>query len=164
MELQAIDHTKRQTSHVSFGKLSKLAAGGGLAFFVATIVFSLLPMAAEFRAALSMSYVSVVVGALIAGLIIGFCISYFLVRFHAKIPAKSAAAKAVIVSCIALLPAIGMAGVAARGVQADGWHYFLIGAVLNVPRFVALGIAVGYLYKRPYGSARSARPSSRGDC
>jgi hypothetical protein len=28
--------------------------------------------------------------------------------------------------------------------------------LLNVPRFVALGVAVGYLYKRLYTSARSA--------
>jgi hypothetical protein len=164
MELRAIGQTKRQISHEDFKNLYKLTIGGGSAFFVATIAFSLLPIAAEFRAALSMSYPSVVAGALIAGLIIGFCVSYLLVRFHDKIPPKNAAAKAVIVSCIALLPAVGMAGLAARGVQADGWHYFLIGAVLNVPRFVALGIAVGYLHTRLCRSARTAQPSSRGDC
>ncbi len=163
MEVQAIDRTKQQTSHVGLIKLSKLSVGGGLAFFAVTIAFSLLPIAAEYRAALSMSYASVVAGALIAGLIIGFCISYFLVRLSDKMPTESAVAKALMISCVALLPAIGMVGVAAHGLQAHGWHYFLIGAMLNVPRFLALGIAVGYLYTRLYGSVRSAIPGSQGN-
>jgi hypothetical protein len=79
-------------------------------------------------------------------------------------PTKNAVANALMISCIALLLAIGMVGVAVHGAQADGWHYFLTGAMLNVPRFLAIGIAIGYLHKRPYGSARSARPSSRGEC
>jgi len=34
----------------------------------------------------------------------------------------------------------------------DGWSYFLIGIVLNAPRFLLLGVAVGYLCKRVSGS------------
>jgi len=30
-------------------------------------------------------------------------------------------------------------------------HYFLIGALFNVLRILALGIVTGYLYKRVYG-------------
>lgn len=152
MELQAIDQAKQQTSHVDLKKLYKLTIGGGSAFFVATIAFSLLPVAAEYRAALSMSYASVVAGALIAGLIIGFCVSYILVRFGDRRPTKNAVARALVISCIALLPAIGMVGVAAHGVHADGWHYFLIGVMLSVPRFLAIGVAIGYLHRRLFGS------------
>jgi hypothetical protein len=35
----------------------------------------------------------------------------------------------------------------------DALYYFLIGVMLNVPRFLFVGIVIGYLYKRLYGSA-----------
>ena len=37
----------------------------------------------------------------------------------------------------------------------DALYYFLIGIMLNIPRFLVLGIVVGYLYRRLYGSARA---------
>jgi hypothetical protein len=45
-----------------------------------------------------------------------------------------------------------LVGVAASRTS-DALHVFLIGEVLNVPRFLFLGIVIGYLYKRLYGSA-----------
>jgi hypothetical protein len=35
----------------------------------------------------------------------------------------------------------------------NAYVYLLIDTGMNVPRFLALGIVVGYLYKRLYGSA-----------
>ena len=35
----------------------------------------------------------------------------------------------------------------------NAYVYLLIDTVMNVPRFLALGIVIGYLYKRLYGSA-----------
>jgi uncharacterized membrane protein len=35
----------------------------------------------------------------------------------------------------------------------DVLYYFLIGVMFNVSRFLFLGIVIGYLYKRLYGSA-----------
>jgi len=35
----------------------------------------------------------------------------------------------------------------------DALYYFLIGVMFNVARFLFLGIVIGYLYKRLYGSA-----------
>jgi len=59
-----------------------LAFAGGLAFWVTTIAISLLPIAAEYRAAKSISDIQTVwVGGLIIGLIIGCLVSYFLLRF-----------------------------------------------------------------------------------
>src|SRR4030067_1087606 len=40
-----------------------------------------------------------------------------------------------------------------QSVLVEALHVFLIGATLNVPRFLFLGIVIGYLYKRLYGSA-----------
>jgi hypothetical protein len=35
--------------------------------------------------------------------------------------------------------------------MSDVLHVFIIDAILNVPRFLSLGIVIGYLYKRLYG-------------
>jgi len=83
----ATGRSKRQTSYEFYKKLYKLTIGAGVAFWAITIAFSLLPIAAEFRAALSISYIQVVlVESLLGGMIIGCCLSYSLLRFFDKIP------------------------------------------------------------------------------
>jgi hypothetical protein len=140
-------------SHEFYKKLFKLTIGGGVAFFAITIVFSLTPFAAEFRAALSLSYVeSVLVEPLIGGMIISCCLSYFLLRFFDKIPTKNPIPKSVILSFIALGIVFILLGVAASRTS-DALHVFVTGAVFNLIRFPSLGIVIGYLYKRLYGQA-----------
>jgi len=121
-----------------------------VAFWAITIAFSLLPIAAEFRAALSISYIQVVlVESLLGGMIIGCCVSYFLLRFFDKIPTKNPILKSEILSLVALVIALIMVQVAASRLgPSDALHVFLIGAMLNVPRFLFLGIVIGYLYRR----------------
>ena len=125
---------------------------GGVEFWAITIAFSLLPIAAEFRAALSISYVQVVlVESMFGGVIISCCVSYFLLRFFNKIPTKNPILKSVILGFVALGIVSILVGVAASRTS-DALHVFLIGEVLNIPRFLFLGIVIGYLYKRLYGS------------
>jgi heme/copper-type cytochrome/quinol oxidase subunit 2 len=139
---------KRQTSDNLYKKLLKLTVGGGVTFWATTIAFSLLPIAGEFRAEVSISYVQVVlVQSLIFGLIIEFLVSYFLVRFFDRIPTKNPILKSEILSFVALVIALIVLGVAASRTS-DALQVFLIGATLNVPRFLIPGIIVGYLYKR----------------
>ena len=153
MEPQATDRSKQQKLSEFYKKLFKLTIGGGLAFWVTTIVISLTPIRAEFRAALSMSYVqSVLVEGLIGCLIIGFFVSFFLLRFFNKVPTKNPILKSVILSFIPYVINLILLGVAASRTS-DAQHIFLIGAALNVPSYLALGIVIGYLYKRLYGSA-----------
>ena len=45
-------------------------------------------------------------------------------------------------------------GVAASRTS-DALHVFLIGVMLNIPRYLFFGIVVGYLYKGLYGSTRA---------
>jgi tetrahydromethanopterin S-methyltransferase subunit D len=155
METRATGLSKRQTSYGVYKKLFKLTIGGGVAFWATTFAVSLLPIAAEFRAALSISYIQMVlVESLIGGLIIGFFVSYFLLRFFDTIPTKNPILKSVILSFIALVIAIILIQGASSFLRtSDALHYFLIGAMLNVPRFLILGIVIGYLYKRLDGSA-----------
>ena len=153
METQATNRSKQQTSHEFYKKLFKLTIGGGVVFWAITFAFSLLPIAAEFRAALSISYVQVVlVESVFGGMIISCGLSYILLRFFDKIPKKNPILKSVILGFVALGIVSILVGVAASRTS-DALHVFLIGVTLNIPRFLFLGIVVGYLYKRLYGQA-----------
>ena len=148
METRATGRSKRQTSYEFYKKLYKLTIGGGVAFWAITITFSLLPMMAEFRAALSIPYVEgALVEPLLGGMIIACCVSYSLLRSFDKIPTKNPILKSVILSFVALGIVFILLGVAATRTS-DALHVFLIGVMFNVPRFLFVGIVIGYLYKR----------------
>jgi hypothetical protein len=138
-----------------FLSLSKLAIAGGVVFWVTTIAISLLPIAAEYRTGFSKASIQAVwVGSLPAGLIIGYCVSYSVLRFFDKFPTKNPVLNSVIVSLIALVVATILILVPHSLLgQRDVLHYFLIGIMLDIPRFLLLGLVIGYLYKRLYESA-----------
>ena len=148
MEPPATGRSKQQTSSEFYKKLFKLTIGGGVVFWAITFAFSLLPIAAEFRAALSISYVQMIlVESLIGGMIISCGLSYILLRFFDKIPSKNPILKSVILSFVALGIVSILVGVAASRTS-DALHIFLIGVTLNIPRFLFVGIVIGYLYKK----------------
>jgi hypothetical protein len=123
----------------------KLAIVGGVAFWVANFAISLTPIAAEYRAALSISYLPMLIESLLGGLIIGFFVSYILLRFFDQIPSKKPIFKSVILSFTALCIIEAFTFFVNLG---NVSVYLFIGAGMNVPRFLALGLAIGYLYKR----------------
>jgi len=135
-------------------KASILAIAGGIAFWAATFAISLTPIAAEYRAALSISYLPMIVAALIGGLIIGFFFSYFLLRFFDKIPTKNPILKSVMLSLIVLIIVTILLEVPSSlfTPTSEALRYFLVGTLFNLLRILALGIVIGYLYKRLYGS------------
>jgi NhaP-type Na+/H+ or K+/H+ antiporter len=89
----------------------------------------------------------VLVQSLLFGLIIECCVSYSLLRFFDKIPTKNPILKSEILSFVALVIALIVLQVAASRTS-DALQIFLIGAMLNVPRFLLPGIVIGYLYER----------------
>ena len=143
-------------SEGTWRKTSVLAIGGGLGFWVANFAISLTPIAAEYRAALSISYLPMLLEALLGGLIIGFCVSYSLLRFFDKIPTRNPILKSVLLSIIALLIVTMLIEVPAKllTTTSDALRYFLIGAVFNGLRILALGVVIGYLYDRLNGRVR----------
>ena len=143
-------------SEGTWRKTSVLAIGGGLGFWVANFAISLTPIAAEYRAALSISYLPMLLEALLGGLIIGFCVSYSLLRFFDRIPTRSPILKSVLLSFIALLIVTMLIEVPAKllTTTSDALRYFLIGAVFNGLRILALGVVIGYLYNRLNGRVR----------
>jgi hypothetical protein len=151
-----LSRSERQTSGEFYKKLVKLTIAGGLGFWVANFAISLTPIAAEYRAALSISYLPMLLEALVGGLIIGFCVSYCLLRFFDKIPTMNPILKSVIVSFIVLISVTMLIEVPAKLLMttSDALRYFLIGAMFNVLRILALGIVIGYLYDRINRSMR----------
>ncbi|HEY3420719.1 MAG TPA: hypothetical protein VGK23_09220 [Methanomassiliicoccales archaeon] len=151
METRATYQSKRETSHEFNKKLNKLAIVGGAAFWATNFAISLTPIAAEYRAALSISYLPMIVESLIGGLIIGFFVSYSLLRYFDRIPTQDPILKSVMLSSIALMVVtILLQGPEGFLATSDALRYFLIGTLFNVLRILALGLAIGYLYKRLY--------------
>jgi hypothetical protein len=149
-----LSRSKRQMSYVFYMKALILTIGGGLVFWATTIATSLLPIAAEYRAAFSnWSIQSVWIDSLLVGMIIGCCVSYFLLRFFDKIPTRDPILKSVILSFIALVIAIILIDVPRSFLlpgPSDALYYFLIGVMFNAARFLFLGLVIGYLYKSLY--------------
>lgn len=133
--------------------MALLAVGGGLGFWLANFAISLTPIAAEYRAALSISYVPMLIEALIAGLVIGFGVGYCLVRFFDSIPTRGSVTKSVILSLIALVVFSLLIEVPAKFLTetGDALRYFIIGTAFNTLRFLVLGLVIGYLYRRTTG-------------
>ena len=132
-------------------KIVILAIVGGLSFWAISIATSLLPFTADYRVA-RWSAETVWVGSLPAGLLIGFLMSFFLFRFFDKIPTKNSILKSIILSIIALVIGTILLEAPASFGTSNVLYYFLFGTILNIPRFLVLGIVVGYLYERLYGS------------
>ena len=151
METPATDRTKRQTSHEFYKKLCKLAVAGGVAFWIVDFAVSLSPISAEYMAAFSISSLPLaLVEALVGGLIIACFISYFLLRFFDKIPTKNPILKALILSFVAV---VIIEVLSTFGNLSNAYVFLLVDTVMNIPRILALGIVIGYLYIRLYGQA-----------
>lgn len=144
-------------------KTLMMTIAGGLAFWVTNFAISLTSIAAEYRIALSISYFPMLLEALVGGLIIGFCVSYSLLRFYSKIPAKNPILKSVILSLAALLAVEALIEVPSKFLTptSDALHYFLVGALFNVLRILALGIVVGIVYERLNGRTQSSSADLR---
>jgi tellurite resistance protein TehA-like permease len=154
-------NTNKKTVRIAgFLKLSKLSVGGGAVFWATTIATSLLPIAAQYRAAFSnWSIQTVWVDSLPVGMIIGGCVSYSLLRDLDKNPTKNPIPESVTLSFVALVIATIMIDVPRSFLlpgPKDALYYFLIGIMFNAARFLLLGIVIGYLYQRLYGSARAS--------
>ena len=137
-------------------EMTILTVAGGLGFWVANFAISLTPIAAEYRAALSIPYLPMLLEALLGGLIIGFCVSYFLLRLFDRLPTKNPILKSVTLSFIILLIATMLIEVPAKFLAPmnDALRYFLIGTMFNVLRILVLGIVIGYLYDKLNGRVR----------
>jgi uncharacterized membrane-anchored protein len=149
MEIQLTGQNKAQASRVFSKKLLMLAAAGGAAFWIIDFVISVSPITAEYKAAFSISSLPVaLVEALVGGLIISCCVSYFLLRFFDRIPCKKPIFKALILSFLAM---VMIEVISALGDPAHASVYLLLDTGMNTPRFLALGLVIGYLFDKQKG-------------
>ena len=134
-------------------KVLVLTLVGGLAFWLANFAISRTPIAAEYRAAMSISYYPMLLESLVGGLIIGLWVAYPLLRFFDRIPAKDPILKSTLLSTIVLvIVTILLGGPSSFLATGNVLRYFIIGTAFNVIRITALGIAIGYVCKRQYGA------------
>ncbi len=132
-------------------KVFVLTLVGGLAFWLANFAISRTAIAAEYRAAMSISYNSMLLESLIGGLIIGLWVSYPLLRFFDRIPVKDPILKSIILSLFVLvIVTILLGGPSSFYATNNVLRYFIIGTIFNLIRILALGIAIGYVCKRKY--------------
>ncbi len=148
------------SSHRIRGRLLGLSLAGGLAFWVVNLAISLTPIAAEYRSALSIAYLPMLLEALLGGLLVALGVAYGLLRFHEAIPGRSPVLKAGLLSLVALLLVTTLLEVPAKFFTPTphAMRYFLIGTAFNVLRILALGLVVGLLFGR---RDRSGQPSAR---
>ncbi len=136
-----------------------LTVGGGVVFWVTTIATSLLPIAADYRAAFSnWSIQTVWIASLPVGMIVSCLVTYSLLSLFEKIPTRDPILKSVILSLVALVFATILIDVPRSFLlpgPVDVFYCFLIGVIFNAARFLLLGSAIGYLYKKLYASTRS---------
>ena len=120
---------------------------GGLAFWLANFAISRTAIAAEYRAAMSISYYPMLLESLIGGLIIGFGSVILCFVSLTGFPAKDPILKSVILSLVVLLiVTILIAGPSSFSETSNFLRYFLISTGFNLVRILALGLVVGYLY------------------
>jgi hypothetical protein len=124
---------------------------GGLAFWLVNFAISRTAIAAEYRAAMSISYYPMLLDSLIGGLIIGLWVSYPLLRFADRIPLKDPILKSVTLSLIVLIIVTLLLRISSSFYETNNvLRYFIIGTAINVIRILTLGMMIGYVYKRQY--------------
>jgi hypothetical protein len=149
MESQVTGHSKAQASLVFSKKLLMLVAAGGAAFWIIDFAISVSPMAAEYKAAFSISSLPVALAeALVGGMMIALCVSFFLLRFFDRIPGKKPIFKALILSFFVM---VMIEVFSALGNPALASVYLLLDTGMNAPRFLALGLVISYLFEKQKG-------------
>ena len=149
--------------------MCRLTAAGGLAFWTVDFAISLSPIAPEYEAAFSISYLpKALAEALAGGLVIACCVSFFLLRFFDKIPTKNSIVKSVILSLSALVFIELSSALANPG---SSYVYLVVDTEMNAPRFLALALVIGHLCERgsgdegiqhfPYGAKLPENPFSQ---
>jgi uncharacterized membrane-anchored protein len=149
METQVTCQSKAQASHEFSKKLLTLMVAGGAAFWVIDFVISVSPIAAEYKAAFSISSLPVALAeALVGGMMIALFVSFFLLRFYDRIPGKKPIFKALILSLFVM---VMIEVFSALGNPAHASIYLLLDTRMNAPRFLALGLVIGYLFEKQKG-------------
>ena len=121
------------------------ALAGAAAFWLANLAISSTPVAADFRAALDIPYVPMLLEAAVGGTVIAGAVAFVLARFADHLPGHGPLGKALVLATVALVLLTVVVGLPStlRSDVADPGHWWLVETVINAIRFLALGVAVG---------------------
>ncbi len=136
---------------------------GGAAFWAANFMISLTPVAADYRAGLSISYVPMLLEALVGGLILAGGLSVALIRFPDRVPGRGPLTKSILLSTVVLVAVTLTIEIPAKLLSSipDAVRYFVTGAVFNVIRILAMGVAVGAVATRRDATGQPAHPRNQ---
>lgn len=142
---------------------ARVLAGAG-AFWLVNLLISLTPIAADYRAALSIPYVPMLVEAAVGGLLVAGGMVFVLTRFAEHVPGRDPLTKAVVLAAVALVLATALVEVPARlpSDVTDPGRWLLVGAAINTLRLLALGVAIGLASRPRTGQQDRHRQVARG--
>jgi hypothetical protein len=137
---------KSQASRDFSMKLLKLTGAGGAAFWIMDFAISISPIGVAYQTAFSISSLPVALAeALIGGFVIALCTSFFLLRFFDRIPGKNSIFKTWMLGFFIM---IMIEVLSALGNPAHATVYLLLDTGMNAPRFLALGLVIGWLFEK----------------
>lgn len=122
-----------------------LTLSGGAAFWLTTLAISMTPIAADYRSALSIPYLPMLMEAAVGALVIAGAVSLLLTRFPNRVPGSSPLPKAILLTVGALVLLTVLLDVPAKlGADlAQPAHWLLVATVFNTLRLLALGVTIG---------------------
>ncbi len=128
----------------------RLAIAGASAFWIVNFLISLTPIAADYRAALSIRYVPMLFEAALGGLLVGTCVSWILLTFRGRVPGEKSVAKSVFLSLGMLLVVTVLVEVPGKFLDSvhAPWPLFFTATAINALRILALGVVIGHLDNR----------------
>jgi len=138
---------RKQESPRDFSKQQlRLAVAGGAAFWVTDFLMAVSPIAAAYKAVFSFSSLPVaLVEALAGGMVMAFSVSFSLRRFFSWLPGNNPILKALILSFSTM---VIIEVLSALGDPAHASVYLLLDTGMNIPRFLALGCTIGFLFDK----------------
>jgi len=146
MHIRITDQGNRLTFRFSRKEQLILVIAGGAAFWITDFLIAVSPLSEAYQAAFSITSLSVaLVEASVGGLVMSFIVSFLLSLFFIKIPGKNPIQKALILSFA------GMAMIEVLSALANPSYasiYLLQDTGMNIPRFLALGWTIGFVFDK----------------
>lgn len=135
-----------------------LTAAGAAAFWLANLVISWTPAAADYRTANGISYGLMLIEALAGGFLIAGCVGAALVR-RRRNRLRSPMREAMLLAIVALVMVTVLVEVPTKllGSSARPWHELLVASAINAIRIPALGLAIGSAARRLLSSPAPRR-------
>lgn len=122
-----------------------LTLSGGAAFWLSNLAISLTPIAADYRSALSISYVPMLLEAAAGGLFVAGAVALLLTRFPHRVPGPGPLPKAVLLAAgaLVLLTVLVEAPAKLGSELAEPGRWLLVATAFNTLRLLALGVTIG---------------------